>query len=280
MARIDLTPQDLDSIEDPAQNQGSERAYRRGHWAWSETRKVQSWDPVRYPSAWMTYEIQEALNAIPEPNSRKKRCTVLRMAEAKVNGLSIRSVFDMPDTCSTQTWYGRTTEDPGWKDDPAIAKALELATRRAQEWQDQEEAQRMTLRQRQLSQTQDELVDLSKLATQTLAELMMNAGSEKVRLEAAETVLDRADEATAKKLVAATDITVGERKGPRMSEIRRRQRERGERAHEDYADVDAEAALTSTVSRTALLEPVEETYSLPDFDGDDGVEWVSVEAAE
>lgn len=273
MARPLPQPQSLDDIADEVQVGSGERQYRRGHWAWTEGRRLQTWDPLGTPASWMTHEIEQALAQIEGPHERKKRCTVLRLAEARALGLGVRSAFDQSDTCNAVTWYGR--EGVGWKDDPAIAKALELATRRAQAWQDQEEVQRITLRQRQLALTQDELVDLSKLATTTLADLMMNAGSEKVRLEAAETVLDRADAATAKKSTVEADIAFGDRKGPTMSEIRRRQRRRGELAHMDEEDEeDEEANNGRRETSTQLVLASSQTVS-PAPIYDDDVEWVS-----
>lgn len=179
------------------------------------------------PAAWMSYEIHEALNKIGPPHERRKRVTVLRLAEGAASGVAIRNILDRNDTCSVSTWYGQRRNNlTGWRDKPAIKSALEIATRRAHWFYDREEAARIALRQRQISQTQDEIVDLTQLATETLAALMLNAGSEKVRLEAASEILDRADEATAKKTMAEHNITIGKAEGPRMSEIMRRQRRR------------------------------------------------------
>lgn len=270
--------QSLDDIADEVSVPS--RAYRRGHWAWTEQRRLQLWNPLGAPTAWMTAEVQDALDAIPEPHTRKKRCTVLRLAEARALGLGVRAVFDQEDTCNAVTWYGRKGD--GWKDEPAIKEALEIATKRAQWWQDQEEAQRITMRGRQLAATQDELVDLSKLATETLADLMMNAGSEKVRLEAAETVLDRAAAETAKKLTVEADVTSGERRGPSMADIRRRQRQRG--AQGDETD-GAQGFIEETIG-LSLPGDMGSTFTvtlplaaLPDGTPDVGdLEWVSTDS--
>lgn len=88
----------------------------------------------------MTYEVAQALEAIPGPDKTRKERTVLELAQARAAGLSDRSVFEMPAalTCSTTTWHGRWLKDqekhPGWKEDPAIQQALELAERRARWW--------------------------------------------------------------------------------------------------------------------------------------------------
>ena len=68
----------------------------------------------------------------------KKEATVLRLAEALANGVSMNRVFERPDTCSKRVWYGYT--DPGkeskagWCDDVAITLALAMATERARWW--------------------------------------------------------------------------------------------------------------------------------------------------
>lgn len=274
----DLVPQELSDIPDTVPG-GSDKSYRRGHWAWTEQQKLRSWNPLANNASWMSYEVQEALAAIEEPHQRKKRVTVLRLAEAKSLGLPIGTVFESSDTCGTVTWYGRSKEDPGWKDDPAIKNALEVAIARAQRYQDQVEAQRFELRSRQIELTKDELVDLTKLATQTLADLMMNAGSEKVRLEAAETILDRADEATARKLVSSTDISVSDRKGPSMADIRRRQRKRGVNGDGDDEEmgdeITVDADMVTAVTKEAILSNNNTSMSdVPDFES---VEWVAAD---
>lgn len=93
---------------------------------------------MRFAPEWLTYEISEALAAIQDPNAAKKEATVLRIAQAAAHGQSLTSVFDRDDTCKDDIWYGRNRKNkprkPGWKDDPAIAHALQLATDRARWW--------------------------------------------------------------------------------------------------------------------------------------------------
>ncbi|TXH52989.1 MAG: hypothetical protein E6Q97_14280 [Desulfurellales bacterium] len=87
---------------------------------------------------WLTPEIDEALAAISEPHAVKKQTTVLLVAQAMATGESLRSVFERPDTCKADHWYGTTRRNGkrklGWKEDPAIAAALQLATERARWW--------------------------------------------------------------------------------------------------------------------------------------------------
>ena len=97
---------------------------------------------------WLTYEVSQALAGITGEHVAKKEATVLRLAEAMANGVSMNSVFERPDTCSKRVWYGSassptggstgSTSSPtggrGWRDDPAITTALALATERARWW--------------------------------------------------------------------------------------------------------------------------------------------------
>lgn len=82
---------------------------------------------------WLTHEISAALANITGDHVAKKEATILRMAQAVANGEALSSVFSAPGTCSRTIWYGNT-DKPGWKDDPAIATALHLATERARWW--------------------------------------------------------------------------------------------------------------------------------------------------
>ena len=91
-----------------------------------------------YQPAWLTFEIQQALAELP---SRRHRETVLRLAEGQLKGRPMAETFRMPGVCSHRTWYGRTREGerhPGWKDDVRVRRALDLATKRAQWWADNE----------------------------------------------------------------------------------------------------------------------------------------------
>ena len=110
---------------------------------------------------WLTYEVSQALAGIGGEHVATKEATVLRLAEALANGVSMNSVFERPDTCSKRVWYGSassptggsaarlsspnvssptggSTSSPtggrGWRDDPAITTALALATERARWW--------------------------------------------------------------------------------------------------------------------------------------------------
>ena len=88
---------------------------------------------------WLTYEVSQALAGIGGEHVAKKEATVLRLAEALANGVSMNSVFERPDTCSKRVWYGYTdaktgSVKPAWRDDAAITLALAVATERARWW--------------------------------------------------------------------------------------------------------------------------------------------------
>ena len=88
---------------------------------------------------WLTYEVSQALAGIGGEHVAKKEATVLRLAEALANGVSMNRVFERPDTCSKRVWYGYTdaktgTVKPAWRDDAAITTALAVATERARWW--------------------------------------------------------------------------------------------------------------------------------------------------
>lgn len=160
--------------------------------------------------AWLTPEIDDALAAISEPHAVKKQTTVLLVAQAVATGESLRSVFERPDTCKADHWYGTTRRNgsrkPGWKEDPAISAALQLATERARWW----------VRVKGGSAVQnalDALVDLSEDAVRQIAsairfgqltfdrgpELVIKQASVAEVLKASTEVLDRVSAVTASK---------------------------------------------------------------------------------
>jgi hypothetical protein len=233
----------MTSAVKPSQAEVEEKRYQRGQWKEQEIARVRNWDTDTYPPAWMTLEITEALNAIEGPYLEKKRTTVLRLAEGLSSGVPIRDLLNLSDTCDGSVWYGRPSRDKtGWKDDPHIKAAYEAALQRAFWWKEQEKVQRITLRHRQLGETEDELVDMTKLALETLGELMASAESEKVRLEAAAQILDRADEVTAVKSMQSMEHSLVTSTGPTMSAIKRRRRQRdGAIIHDDIPEDDLES---------------------------------------
>jgi len=158
-----------------------------------------------FQPAWITDELNTALGRITGHNARKKRQTVLRLAEVRATGGLDSDVFEMPECCSKPTWYGRHIDGvhlDGWVHDPDIQAALEAAEARAHWWQDTAEARRIAKRQEKLAEARDLLAEYSPMAVQRLFVLMGQAGNEETRRRAANDILDRADTATATKTVA------------------------------------------------------------------------------
>jgi hypothetical protein len=85
-------------------------------------------------AGWLTAELRQALEAIEKPHVAKKRATVLLLASATANEVAWRDVFEDPRACNQRIWYQK------WQHDPAISKALELATEQALLWRDSETA--------------------------------------------------------------------------------------------------------------------------------------------
>lgn len=147
-----------------------------------------------YPG-WMTYEIEAALRQITGQHARKKRATVLRLAEGVVIGRSVTETFALDDTCSETTWYGRYEKGqkkPGWRDDPLISRALKLTTQRAQYCSD-------TYIIEQIKETRKLLAQYGPGAVHKLGLLMASAQSESLQRLASLDILDRLDTETASK---------------------------------------------------------------------------------
>ena len=154
---------------------------------------------------WLTYEVEQALSAIAGDNVATKEKTVLRMAEAVATGKNQKWVWSQHGTCSKNTWHG-VGDKAGWKDDPVIAHALELATERARWW--------MRVREGGAVQdTLDELMDVAPIAARQIASIIRYGQVTFVRPDGivikqasvaevakeAESVLDRVSAATATK---------------------------------------------------------------------------------
>ena len=163
-----------------------------------------------YQPAWLTDEIYKLLNEIGGHNQRKKRTTVLRLAEAYATGGTEASVWVRPDCCARQAWEGKYKggeRQPGWRDDPAIQAALAAATKRAHWWQDQAEARRIAKRQEDLAKARDKLAELAWPAVLKLGAILAADNLETAR-KAANDILDRADEATATKGVQKIGVSL------------------------------------------------------------------------
>lgn len=92
-----------------------------------------------YAPEWLTHEVQQALEEVRgDPRSlRRKRTTILRVAEALASGTSLAAVWRRHDCGSKGAWYGETRHGErraGWVEEPEVAQALEMARRRAEWW--------------------------------------------------------------------------------------------------------------------------------------------------
>ena len=160
---------------------------------------------------WMTHEIEQALNAIAGApgHVRRKRTTVLRVAQAQATEQPLTTVWAQPDCGSKGAWYGETRRgvwQPGWCDDPAVQAALVLAKKRADWYVDVRLG-------RAIASATDEIVEAAPAAAKQLVR-MATQGVMQVRrkeadveepvnapevIKAINSVLDRADARTASK---------------------------------------------------------------------------------
>jgi hypothetical protein len=165
-----------------------------------------------YAPEWMTFEIQQALEAIggAPGHVRQKRVTVLRVAQALAAGEALSEKWSTAGWPSKGTWYGETRHGvrrPGWRDDPAVVAALELARKRAEWWANVREG-------RAVERTLDTIVAAAPAAAEQLVRIATDgvmavrqggAAPVEVAVKSAEVVrainslLDRADARTAVK---------------------------------------------------------------------------------
>lgn len=87
-----------------------------------------------YLPAWMSFEVQQALDAAIRSNPawqaktrHRVEQTILHMAEREVSGRTVRSVFDRPDTVRDEAWYEALKH-------PDVENALKVAQERARWW--------------------------------------------------------------------------------------------------------------------------------------------------
>jgi hypothetical protein len=95
---------------------------------------------------WLDDACRDLLRAIQPPHIEKKRRTVLLLAFAIANQQPATTIFERPDTCSRNIWYGdnRTLHSgavkPGWQDLPDVAAAFDACYARALDYADEETA--------------------------------------------------------------------------------------------------------------------------------------------
>lgn len=186
---------------------------------------------------WMTGEVEAALRLVGQGAPAKQRsmmhATILRLAHARATQQVESAVFDLPDTCSKTTWYGRyrgqrgaRVKKPGWSDDAAMQRALQVATERAQRWED-------TRISRILTEARLVLVEASPEAAKELKRQIREGERDKDRREASKAVLDRAGFETAAKGQQSVEmvVTAAERIAA-MQRAREAEEGEGERVRE------------------------------------------------
>jgi hypothetical protein len=129
--------------------------------------------------------VAAALGALTGAHAEKQKATIIALVDARLAGKPEESVWDRPETCNRRTYHMR------WKHDPAFAGALAEVQRLASEFKDSRVV-------RALAQAAERLALASPVAAAKVIELL-GAGDERVRLQAAFGILDRAGQETASK---------------------------------------------------------------------------------
>lgn len=139
--------------------------------------------------------INDHLDRLEGTHLQKRRDTVIQIVDARLSGRSDASALARPDTCSPTVFYNK------WMKDPVFAEVLEIATSTARRWKSEEHLRALhrAARALQLSSTR---------AVARLIELL-DSGDERVQLDSAKSILDRAGVATAIKAAVASHNTEG-----------------------------------------------------------------------
>ncbi|MCB0042873.1 MAG: hypothetical protein KDE23_24475 [Caldilinea sp.] len=126
-------------------------------------------------------------------HERKKKDTLIALIDANMSGKSEETVWEREDTCARSTWHEK------WKRDPLIADVLERARRVAHAWRD-------GLAANTLAEAAELLALESYASVQEAARLRDESEDDRVRLQAAFGILDRADIKTATKVDVRNDV--------------------------------------------------------------------------
>jgi len=118
-------------------------------------------------------------------HEHKRRNTILALADARLAGRSEETVWTLENTCNRSTWHNR------WKHDPVMLDVLASVERQARRWLD-------TKAIRALAEAAERLQLASPAAAGKAISLMLSQ-DDRVALQAAFGVLDRAGVETAPK---------------------------------------------------------------------------------
>lgn len=119
-------------------------------------------------------------------HERKKKDTLIALIDANMAGNSEETVWGRGDTCARSTWHDK------WKRDPLIADVLDRARRLAHDWRD-------GLAANTLAQAAELLALESYASVEKAAHLRDESEDDRVQLQAAFGILDRASALTAAK---------------------------------------------------------------------------------
>lgn len=128
-----------------------------------------------------------------EQHERKKKDTVIAIIDANMSGKSEDTVWGREDTCARSTWHDK------WKKEPLIADVLARARRLAHDWRD-------GLAANTLAEAAELLALESYASVQEAARLRDESDDDRVRLQAAFGILDRADIKTATKVDMRSEV--------------------------------------------------------------------------
>ena len=127
----------------------------------------------------------------------KKQATVIAMAAAQIAGQSRETVYDLPDTCSRNTYHR-------WAKDPLFVEVQAAVAKLARNWHNERSL-------RALANATEMLALLTPESVATIAKVMSGSSSDRLRLQAALAVLDRAAIETSTKSLHGVDTTAKQR---------------------------------------------------------------------
>jgi hypothetical protein len=129
--------------------------------------------------------IQAAFAGLTEPHIGKKKATIVALVDARLAGKSEESVWGRDEVCNRRTYHMK------WKQDPVFAQCLADVWKLAQEWKDSRAV-------RALREAAERMALASPLAALTATKLLQ-ADDDRLKLQAAFGILDRAGMETASK---------------------------------------------------------------------------------
>lgn len=162
--------------------------------------------PLDPPGAkWMTQEIMDLLQAIPDPHRAKKRTTVIKLAFAKATNTPLAAVFDSDDTCAENIWWTK------WQHIPEVRVAYEACVERALGWADDETAQLEEYYRRERRRA---VAEYAAKAPAALAAVMVSPeGKGSDRINAAVTLINIAEGSTVGPVASGNDVKIGDQAG-------------------------------------------------------------------